>query len=514
VSAVAAPAEPAQHAAARLPRWWPLAALVVLAAVLRLATLDLQSFWFDESFTPVHVLHRSLFTTLRWITKTENSPPLWYIVEWIDYRLLGSGEVALRLPSALAGIALVPVAWGIGLELCGRRVAIATAALVAVDPLFVWYSQEARVYSLFTLTVGVTMLCFLRVLDRPGTRRMAIFTLAGALAVATHYFAVFLLIGMGLWLLADRRTRRPALAALGVLVLVGLALVPLIAAQGGRGTQWIGEWPLAERLQAIPEYFLTGSSGRPLGHGLQLLVALPLLAAIGLGLWRMLSADDGDGDRRETARPYRRAVELVLWLAIAGILIPLALALLGQDYLAPRNLIGAMVPVSALIALLGTWPGRGIAAPVLLAVGVAGLLAITLDVDLSPRLQRSDWRGVAQALPPGSQRVIATNLLGSAPMEYYIDGLHPLAEGSSVRVREIVELGEKPLVADAGQPPVAGFRRVASLDVHGLIVYRFRSGVARGVPEAVLRDSSITDEHGRASEHADVLVPGGSRWPR
>ncbi len=53
--------------------------------------------------------------------KTENSPPLWYVVEWVDYRLLGTGAVALRLPSALAGIALVPVAWAIGDEICDRR---------------------------------------------------------------------------------------------------------------------------------------------------------------------------------------------------------------------------------------------------------------------------------------------------------------------------------------------------------------------------------------------------------
>ncbi|MEA2216018.1 MAG: mannosyltransferase, partial [Solirubrobacteraceae bacterium] len=77
-----------------LPEWWPLAALVVLAAALRLSTLGLQSFWFDEAFTPVNVLHPSLFKTLHAITQTENSPPLWYIVEWVDYRILGTGEWA------------------------------------------------------------------------------------------------------------------------------------------------------------------------------------------------------------------------------------------------------------------------------------------------------------------------------------------------------------------------------------------------------------------------------------
>ena len=92
------------------------------------------------------------------VPKTENSPPLWYLLEWFDYRLFGSSAFALRLPSAIAGIALVPVAWGIGRELADRAAAIACAALVTVGPLFVWYSQEARAYGLFMFMSGLAML--------------------------------------------------------------------------------------------------------------------------------------------------------------------------------------------------------------------------------------------------------------------------------------------------------------------------------------------------------------------
>ena len=104
-AAAAAPVAPHDTAARRsaLPAWWPLAALTLLAAALRLSTLGEQSFWYDEAFTPVHVLHASLGATLRSVLHTENTPPLWYAIAWADSRVLGSGEVALRLPSALAG---------------------------------------------------------------------------------------------------------------------------------------------------------------------------------------------------------------------------------------------------------------------------------------------------------------------------------------------------------------------------------------------------------------------------
>ncbi|HWW91551.1 MAG TPA: glycosyltransferase family 39 protein [Solirubrobacteraceae bacterium] len=517
MSAASAAAAAPAAAERRLPAWWPLAALLVLAAALRFSTLGLQSFWYDEAYTPVHVLHTSLSATLRAMVHSENTPPLWYVVEWLDYRLLGSGEFALRLPSALAGVATVAVAWAIGHELAGRGAAIVTAALVAVNPLFVWYSQEARAYGLFVLTAGLALLCFLRAERRPtdtdrrstdqrSTDRrsasMAAFAASGVLALLSHYFAVFLLIPMVLWLLGGRATRRAALPAAGALLIAGLALVPLISAQGGHGTQWIGRWPIAERLEAIPQYFLTGYSAAPLGHGVELLVGLVVLAGAGLGVWRLLDhppsvlAVEGAEDN---ARRHR--LLMVLSIAACGVLIPVALAAFGADYLAPRNLVGAMIPVTALIAALLVWPGTGRAGIALAAILVLAFLVLSLDVDLSPRLQRGNWRGVAKLLRGGGARAITTVELGGAPLEYYLHPLRNLPRGSAVVVAEIDETGYAPLRPSAGSPPAPGFRLLERRDVDGLIVYRFISPQPRSVSEAALRRHVIT----RA--HPEVLVP-------
>ncbi len=480
---------PAASAASRLPRWWPLAAIGLLAAVLRLSTLNLQSFWYDEAFTPVHVLHPSLWATLRSVVHTENTPPLWYVIAWADARVLGTGEVALRLPSALAGIATVPVAWAIGRDLAGRSVAIVCALLVAVNPLFIWYSQEARAYALFVLMAALAMLCFLRAEREPTRARMGVFALSGALALLTHYFAVFLLIPMAVWLLCERRTRRAALGAVGVLALVGAALLPLISAQGGHGTQWIGRWPLIERLEAIPQYYLTGYSGKPLGHGVELLVALPVLAALGLGAWRMSDPRGGRSQRN------LRALLLALSIAACGVLIPVVLVAVGADYLAPRNLVAAMIPVTAVIAIATVWPkaagGVSIAGVALVATIAVAFLAVSIDVNLSPRLQRGNWRGLSRALAHaaggGRDDAITTVELGSAPFEYYQPGLHGLHAGSSVLVGEIEETGYAPLRAAASEPPAPGFRLRARVNVDGLIAYRFVSQVPRLVSEATLR---------------------------
>jgi mannosyltransferase len=485
-----------------LRAWWPLALLVVLAAGLRLGTLNLQSFWYDEAFTPVHVLHASLGATLRAFVHTENTPPLWYVAIWGWGRLFGTGVLALRLPSALAGIATVPVAWGIGRELAGRRAAIVTAALVTCNPLLVWYSQEARAYAFFVLFVALAMLCALRADRDPTPRRLALFALSAALALLSHYFAVFLLIPMVLWLLRPRRasaerprpSRLPIFLAVAALAVVGLALVPLILAQGGHGTQWIGQWPLSERLEAIPQYYLTGYSGAPLGHGIELLVALPILVGIGFGLWRVLTPRESDG------------ALLALAIAACGVLIPLALALGGADYLAPRNLVAAMIPLTAMIAVIVAARRTGAAGLAIAGAIALAFLAISVDVDLSPRLQRGNWRGLARVLAAGGtgarERAITTVELGAAPLEYYLPPLHNLARDTRVRVREIDETGYEPLRPGAGTPPASGFRLVGHADVNGLILYRFRSPVARTVSEVALRTHVIT------LAHPEVLVGG------
>ena len=395
------------------------------------------------------------------------------------------------------------------------------AAIVAVNPLFVWYSQEARAYGLFVLTAALSMLCFLRADREPTPSRMAAFALAGSLALLTHYFAVFLLDPEALWLACDRRVRHARAAAVGVLALVGAALLPLISAQGGHGTQWIGRWPLSERLQAIPQYYLTGYSGAPLGHGVELLVALPILAGLGLGLWCMLEPPPNGGPRshaawdavaeaaggaEDRAQPGTRSALIPLAIAACGVLIPIALVAFGADYLAPRNLVAAMIPLTALIAVVVVWPGTG-PTGIALAVTIAlAFLAISLDVDLSPRLQRGNWRDVAKALRGAPRRrVITTVELGSAPLEYYLPGLHALRRGGSVLVNEIDETGYAPLRASVGEPPAPGFHLLARLDIDGLIVYRFVSPVPRMVTEAALRRRVIT------LASPDVLVPAGSQ---
>ena len=148
----------------RVPR--ALIALTALAAALRLPTLGSQSLWLDEVLTG-NLARGNLGDLFHVVAQQEANPPLFYLVEWVWTRVAGTSEFALRLPSALCGIALVPVGYAIGRKLAGERDAVALAALVAVHPLLVYYSQEARGYSAVALACAVGFFCFL---ERPPAR--------------------------------------------------------------------------------------------------------------------------------------------------------------------------------------------------------------------------------------------------------------------------------------------------------------------------------------------------------
>jgi mannosyltransferase len=450
---------------------WQLGLLLAFAAAVRFATLDRQSLWYDEAVTAVRILHPSLGSTLSAVVHVENTPPLYYLLAWGWTRVLGSGVFALRSLSAVAGVATVAVAWAIGRELGSRRVAVVLAAIVASNPLFVWYSQEARAYELFVLLASLAFLFFLRARAAPTRRNLTAWALYSALALATHYFAVFLIATEAALLLRGRLWDRRVLAAVAAIGATALALLPLILAQGGRGTSWIANWPLGGRLEAIAQYYLLGESGRPLGRAILLLAALPILAALLLA-------------PRLSPRE-RAAAALCAGIGAVAVLVPVALKLAGFDYFTPRYLVAAYVPLSAALALLLA-AGRGRVGLGLAGLVCVGNLLVVAAVNTRPQLQRGDWRDVAGALRAGPpERAVVIAVIGALPLQYYKPELSQVSRGRLVRVREIDLIGYPPLRAGALRPPAAGFSLAVDGRIDGIAVLRFRA--ARAVPVSVSR---------------------------
>ena len=191
----------------RLHRRDLLALMVVSLAAFALRTfvLDGQSLWYDEGVTAT-VAARGLVELTHW-TAGDIQPPLYYYLVAGWGQLAGWREWSLRFPSVFFGVLTIPLLAVTAHRLTGRRtVTLLAALLAALHPLFIYYSQEARMYAML-VALGVLAGYLLLTASAVGRSQpnwsWLGYIAVGAAAVYTHYFAFFLLLGLSLAVAID-----------------------------------------------------------------------------------------------------------------------------------------------------------------------------------------------------------------------------------------------------------------------------------------------------------------------
>jgi hypothetical protein len=423
-----------------------LAAIVLLAAWLRFRHLGLQSYWFDESVT-VRIVDQPFGGMVDAIPRTESTPPLYYVLAWLWSRIAGVSEPGLRSLSAVAGVATVPLVWAAGRRLVGSRAGLVAAALCAANPTLVWYSQEARSYALMVFFGAVSFLLFASTRERASGRSLSVWGLACAAALATHYFAAFLILPEAALLLWRWRRSHPwpVIGAIGAVGAVGVALLPLAQHQEASGrTAWIAASDVGDRVKEVGRELLSAgthaiTTGTDPRSAWSLAALLLVLGAIATVLWR--------GEARE-----RSGAGLAALVGGAAILVPLALTVTPLDFFQDRNLLAAWIPLS--VGIGAAFAVRRAAPLGLLAAGALVGMGVWVDhrVTREPGLQRADWRGLAHVLgPPSEARAIQVQpSFAVAPLAVYGHRTMPLPPGA--RVREIDVVGRLP----AGPGPAVG----------------------------------------------------------
>src|SRR5512133_232835 len=448
---------------------WLAIGLTAAGAAIRFSTLGLQSYHHDAVVTAARVLPGSFGHMLHEVRHGESTPWLYYVLAWLWSQLFGLHEVGLRSLSALLGAATIPVSYLIGAQLAGRRAGLLTMAIVAVNPMLIWYSQEARTYALMILLCAVSLLFFLRARRSGAGSDLAIWSVSSGLAVASHYFAIFPVAIEAGWLLFERRPRRPVLYAIGGLGLAVAAVAPLALDQGSNATHidWIAHTSLPARLQDAAASVFVGETGKVIGAAgpREGYAGVPLLIVAAVATLALAAGT-----------PERRGIRVGLIVGLGSVGLALLAALPGKDYILARNLLPALVPL--LVAI-------GVAAASIryrrLAVTLAAALclywvAFDIRVDTVAGLQRPDWRAVADRLgPPKRPRAIVTWILGVGPMQYYLDDRSlRLGKGSGpVRVSE-VDVVVKRGAARASDPLAARFRSRAAIPLGRFTILRYR----------------------------------------
>jgi hypothetical protein len=386
------------------PYTFALVFITLLAFGLRLYRLDVQSLWYDEGVTAI-VAQYDPATLIRW-TADDIQPPLYYLLVSAWGQVAGWSEWSLRFPSLFFGVLLVPLMAALSRSLTRSRGAALLAALItALHPLLLYYSQEARMYTMLTALGMVAVYCVVRsacvalslskgYVSVSQQRWLWIgYVLAAAAAMYTHYFAIFLLFALNLAYAIDlfrgRRTadggrqtadgrrkttdeRRPisniqypisdpqspvpspqslilANTALFLLFLPWLGV--LITRLRVDASYWQGEFKLDEALRSVAIRFTLGETvlEREAIPWLWIFAAVTILALVGLMAGCRLHVARGKGRGASTHYELR-----ITHYSLLITLLPLAGILLLASFTPKFNPRYVMVALPGLILL---WSG-------------------------------------------------------------------------------------------------------------------------------------------------------------
>lgn len=373
----------------RVAEYLLLAAIVGVAAFLRFDRLGVPSYWLDE------ILHQQLTTKAaatpwwRWITALHDEHGSLYYLSQLATRLFGTSEAAGRGAAAFFGVATIPLVW-----LASRSTRTA-AILLAVSPLHVYYSREARGYSLLMFLTAALIVVLLRARSLAWLCAVLVAMLYTA-AVAAPVVAS----ALGVAILCALRTRDRwywrAVAACAVTLLLFRVVY---AAKPVEDPGWPG-------FPGLSVGFFDSLLRTFTSQNVAVALAMLLLAIIGAVAVARKNVDHSIVLAGMTLMPLTAAI--------------VSLRLFDHFYAAryvTPALIGFVLLVAAGIAAITRWE--------LLAAAVAIVIATqTWTAARREPFQKLDWRGIAATIgkyAKPNDLVIAAEPWSEVSLRHYLD---------------------------------------------------------------------------------------------
>jgi uncharacterized membrane protein len=264
-----------------------IAVLLVLGIFFRFANIDRKVYWLDETFTSIRVSgyteselvksfsqphvtsiealqkyqrpnpEKSFIDTIRSLELEDpHHPPLYYLMARLWAQVFGNSVTAMRMLPALISILALPCIYWLCLELFDSPLTgwVATA-LLAVSPFQVLYAQEARQYSLWTLTILLSSAALLRAIRLKTKASWGIYAVTLIMGFYTFLFSVLVAIGHGIYIIAIERFRltKTLVAYLVASVLAVIAFTPWLWVISNHHEQAHGapEWVTSLKLPVL-----------------------------------------------------------------------------------------------------------------------------------------------------------------------------------------------------------------------------------------------------------------------
>jgi mannosyltransferase len=322
-------------------------AMPLAAGFFRLGT---PSIWFDEAATWLNVSDGWRWMWLTAVSGEDCGGFVYALIMKLWTSAFGYDEIALRAPSVIFAAAAACALLELGRGMGNLRAGVAMALCVAPHPFVLYWSRQARGYTLEIFLAAAYLAILLSYGRVGGKLRAATLTLVGALLALTHVFGVFVVAGGTLFLLALRFDRS---AESGV-SRSRTSLVPSILA-GLTWACWV--YAMQNRVKKnIDTFFIDGTMAQGYADVFQKILpfygvaAVLVVAGAGLLLVRF---------RLPLERRLLLAAGFILLTVTAG---PAAASMLSRGthhFILPRYFMPAVVPIAVFAGyLLAALPRR------------------------------------------------------------------------------------------------------------------------------------------------------------
>lgn len=421
--------------------WAIVGAVTLVALAIRLVVLQ-QPVVGDELSTFWIVNGNGLSGVVSTVySDAEISPPFFFLLAKV-FSVFGATGTSVRLPSMVAGVAVIPVFYLIGLRTLGRNGGYLAAAFACLSPFLVYFSANARAYSVMILTLALATLALVVATSENGKWWHWLgWAVASALAVYSHYVGALAVGGQVIWVLICCPGSR--WKVIGWSAVAALLFAP-----------WLGGFradlnsPTSDILQGIQQ---TGFEARL--RNTQELIFLRiqvgsapifwsrpdvLLGALGLivaavGIGRRISS----GGLRIFRGERARGALLPLLMVLAVILGELLLLAIGTDIYGIRNLAPVWAGLPLVFAAICVAAGRkpGSIAAVILAIAL-GFGSIWLADPGHTGVPYKDATELIDGREVPAEAVIDGSILSPAPqtsLDIYLKGDYRVIDLTNIK---------------------------------------------------------------------------------
>lgn len=379
--------------------------LFVFAFFIRLINLN-QSLWLDESIVAKVARSIPLLRIPSVLSIHDVHPPVYYMIVSIWSTFFGSSEIALRMPSVIASLIAGWFVYKIGCALKDKTTGLWASALFLLNPLIIYYSQEARMHMMAASFLSGALYYFVLMIKdkkKMEIKHVVLFNIFSVLSMSVFYGSAFFLAALIIVGTVIGKKRMQAFFRLSGGMFISLLLLsPLLYMQmqnAQAGLADLANWTAAlgkAEMKNVAMIFLKFATGRLSWFpkwSYYLIAGVPTLI-----IWTLA---------------FFGAVKNKMLGAL--FIVPLLLGLI-VSFVAPMMMYFRflyLIAVMSILLALAVSQKRHIVGSIILA-----LYCLFFSLYLfNPQFHREDWKGLGQSM--GSNTPVYMIVPSSDPIGYY-----------------------------------------------------------------------------------------------